>query len=272
MAKSALPEYRYGRTPADFTVISERAETPMVCCGYCSAHMAASTATIGLSRRMQVEAHQIRSRGGRPHNTGSRASELTNGTGSAVGVTLRSVAITDIPDRLRKGFAVVAGCQYARLPSYLKIQTNDFTHSVCLYGWDEVNDRAGFYDPLWAQAARGAWVPWLQVRNALMPNGNHLSTTVKVVPVAGDYVIYDAQVQSKKTGKIAPSAPMYNDWRMSQKRGAISSNGTTAQIMGYRNDAYAIQVNTAQGWVDGKSRPTLVFVAMGKVTDIKDSA
>ena len=269
---SKLPEYRYGRTPVDFTVISERAEVPMVCCGYCSAHMAARSATPGLTNRMQVEAHKIRARGGRAHNSGSRASELIKGTLGAVGVTLKSVAIEDIPDRLRKGFAVVAGCQYARLPSYLKVQTNDFTHSVCLYGWVEAEDRAGFYDPLWEQAARGAWVPWAQVRNALMPNGNHMSTTVKVVPVAGDYVIYDAQVQSKKTGKVAPSAPMFNDWRMSQKRGAISSNGTTAQIMGYRSTAYAIQVNTSQGWSDGKSRPTLVFVAQDKVTDIKDSA
>lgn len=269
---SALPEYRYGRAPADLTVISERAEVPMVCCGPCSAHMAASTSKPGLTRRMQVESHQIRAKGGRPHNYGSRPSELIEGTRSAVGVTLMGVAIYDIPTRLRDGFAVVAGVQYARLPGWLKIQNNDFRHSVCLYGWDENNDRAGFFDPLWQQGARGAWVPWGMVRNGLLPNGYHMSTTQRVVQVAGDYVVYDTQVQSKKTGKVAASAPMYNDWRLTQKRGAISSNGTTAQIMGYRSTAYAIQVNTAQGWVDGKSRPTLVFVSQSKVSDIKDSA
>lgn len=268
---AALPEYRYGHCPLDVTVISERGETPMVCCGYCSAHLAATTAKTGLSRRMTVEAHKIRSLGGRPHSTGSRPSELIAGSKAAVGVTLKSVAETEIPNRLRDGFAVVASVQYARLPSWLKIQSNDFYHAVTLYGWDEDNDRAGFFDPLWEQGARGAWTPWASVRNALLPNGNHLSTTARVVTLAGDYVIYDSSVQSRKTGRCAPSAPMYNDWRLTQQRGKISSSGTTAQIMGYRATAYAIQVNTSQGWSDGKSRPTLVFIKQSDVSDVIDT-
>lgn len=267
----SLPEYRYGRCPLDMTVISERGETPMVCCGYCSAHMAASTAKDGISRRMKAEAHNIRKRGGRAHNAGSKPSELIAGSKAAVGVTLKSVAIEDIPRRLRGEFAVVASVQYARLPSWLKVQKNDFKHSVCLFGWDDDNDRAGLFDPLWDQGARGAWVPWAHVRSALLPNGNHLSTTVRVVTVAGDFIVYDEQVQSRRTGKVKPSALMFNDWRMTQQRGKISSNGTTAQIFGYRMAAYAIQVNTSQGWSDGKSRPTTVFVRQADVTEVTDA-
>lgn len=182
----ALPEYRYGKVTGTYPalrVISERSESPMVCCGYCSAHMAASTAKAGLSTQMTNEAHAIRREGGRPHNYGSRASELREGTKAALGVTLLSVAIADIPDRLRKGFAVEAAIQYADLPGWLKVQTNDFGHSVTLFGWDEANDRAGFFDPLWTQGASGAWVPWGSVKAALWENGNHNTTTVKRVPV-----------------------------------------------------------------------------------------
>jgi hypothetical protein len=38
--------------------------------------------------------------------------------------------------------------------------------------------------------------------------------------------------------------------------------------MGYRGDAYAVQINTAQGWSDGVSRPTLCFVAKTKISGI----
>ena len=269
-----LPEYRYGKVTGlfpDLTVVSERSESPMVCCGYCSAHMASICAKAGLSSLMKNEAHAIRKAGGRPHNNGSRASELRAGASKALGVTLKSVAITDIPDRLRKGYAVEVAVQYGKLPGWLKVQTNDFGHSGVLFGWDEKNDRAGYYDPLWTQGARGAWVPWVSIKAALWENGNHNTTVVKrvkAVPVSGDYVVYDAEVESRKTGKVAASTPFFNDWKMTVKRGTVSSNGITAQIMGYRGDAYAMQVKTAQGWTDGVSRPTLVFIAKSKVTGI----
>lgn len=180
-----LPEYRYGKvtgTYPDLTVVSERSETPMVCCGYCSAHMACITSKAGLSNLMTNEAHAIRRMGGRPHNYGSRASELRAGAKAALGVTLMSVAIEDIPDRLRKGFAVEVAIQYAKLAGWLKVQTNDFGHSVLLFGWQEANNRAGFFDPLWSQGARGAWAPWTTIKAALWENGNHNTTTVKRVP------------------------------------------------------------------------------------------
>src|SRR6187402_3334103 len=139
-----LPEYRHGKVTGlfpDLTVVSERSETPMVCCGYCSAHMACLTARTGLSTSMKNEAHAIRAAGGRPHNWGNKASELRDGAKAALGVTLKSVAVADIPARLRAGFAVVVAVQYSKLPSYLKVQSNDFGHADLLFGWDEADDR-----------------------------------------------------------------------------------------------------------------------------------
>lgn len=178
-----LPEYRYGKVSGllpDLTVVSERSESPMVCCGYCSAQMAALTARPGLSTLMKNEAHAMRAAGGRPHNHGNTASELRAGASKALGVTLQDVSIANIPARLRAGFAVTVGIQYAELPDWLKVQTNDFGHAVTLFGWDELDDQAGFFDPLWTQGARGAWVPWSQVVQALWPNKNHSTTVTKI--------------------------------------------------------------------------------------------
>lgn len=269
-----LPEYRYGKvigTFPDLTIVSERGETPMVCCGYCSAHMAALTSKPGLTQRMVKEAHEIREAGGRAHNAGSKASELRAGADKALGVHFLSVAVADIPDRLRKGFAVVASVQYAKLPDYLRIQVNDFGHSICLFGWDDPDSRGGVFDPLWDQGARGAWSPWAHIQPALWGDGNHLTTTVRVMPMAGDYVIFDEQVQSLKTGQVAASTPFFNDWTMNSKRGSVGAAPIKCQMMGYRGDAYAIQVKTGQGWSDGVSRVTLVFVDKDRVSDIRDA-
>jgi hypothetical protein len=240
----------------------------MVCCGYCSAHMACITARTGLSTSMKNEAHAIRAAGGRPHNAGNKASELRDGASKALGVTLKSVAVADIPARLRAGFAVVIADQYAKLPSYLKVQSNDFGHANVLFGWDEADDRVGFFDPLWTQGARGAWAPWTSIIPALWANGNHSTTTARLVSVAGDYVIYDAEVHSRKTGSVT-KVDFYNDWQMTQKRGTTGTAPATFQIMGYRGDALAMQVKTAQGWADGVAKTTLVFIDKTKVTDIK---
>jgi len=269
---AALPEYKFGKvedTVPDLRVISERSESPMVCCGYCSAHMAASTAKAGLSTDMNKEAHAIRRAGGRAHNAGNTATELREGTAKALGVVLKSVAIIDITQRLKDGFAVTAGIQYARLPSWLKVQQNDFGHAVCLFGYDAPTNRVGMFDPLWQQGARGAWVPWVSMREALWPNGNHSTTTVRMVAMAGDYVIYDDVVETRKTGAIAKGTPFFNDWKMTDKRGAIAGDGNRFRIYGYRGDAYAVRVSTTQGWSGDDAKPTLVFVAKTKVTSIQ---
>lgn len=225
-----LPEYRYGKVTGlvpDLTVISERSESPMVCCGYCSAHMAARTAKAGLSSLMAGEAHAIRRAGGRPHNHGNTASELRAGAEGALDVTLRSVAIDDIPQRLKDGYAVVAGVQYADLASWLKVQDNDFGHAVCLFGW-QPGDQAGFFDPLWTQGARGAWTPWSTVKRALWPNGNHSTTTVRLVS-EGDMGIYFNPARWKAEKDI----PVYLDSDFVTKITTIKS-GTVFSTVGYK--------------------------------------
>lgn len=265
-----LPEYRYGKVtdqPVDLTVVSERSESPMVCCGYCSAHMAARTAKAGLSTRMENEAHAIRKAGGRPHNHGNTASELRNGAQIALGVTLKSIAIDDIPARLRAGFAITAGVQYADMPSWLKVQTNDFGHAVCLYGWDAAVQQAGFFDPLWTQGARGAWVPWVQVKNALWPNGNHSTTTVRLVKGGTDVGIYFNPARWIAGQDI----DVFLDSDCTQRLFSIKS-GTEFSTVGYKavvdSDGYtssvrAVRVTTGQ-LVPGSGDPAVEAILWAK--------
>ena len=59
--------YPWGKVPSnEGPVISERFETPMVCCGYCSSQFAAKRPRAGVSNDGRVEAHQIRNAGGVP--------------------------------------------------------------------------------------------------------------------------------------------------------------------------------------------------------------
>ena len=132
---------------------------------------------------MTHEAHDIRAYGGRPHDAGSNASELRNGARTALDVTLEAIAVSEIKGRLQSGFAVEVALQYADLPDYLKVQSNDFGHSVCLYGYRASDDCVGFFDPLWPQGAAGAWAKWPDVKRALWGDGNH-NTTISRWPDA----------------------------------------------------------------------------------------
>lgn len=173
------PDYKYGKVSGldpKLSVITETTESPWTCCGYCSAAMAAWTARDGVPHSMSSGAHPIRSAGGRPHNNGSKASELRNGTKSAHGVTLDALAVSEIRDVLRDGFAVVVNLTYSGLPSWLRVTSGDFGHSCTLYGWREDGDYVGFYDPLWPEGAAGAWLPWSQLTPALWGDGEHSAT------------------------------------------------------------------------------------------------
>ena len=189
------PAYKYGKVGSSLRVVSETTETPYVCCGYCSAHMASLTVKSGLSDRMQEEAHFIRSAGGRSHNDGNNAQELRDGAKEALGITLSAIAVDEVPDRLRAGYAVTVGLDYGSLPDYLQVQNNDFGHAVCLYRWREDEEYVGFYDPLWPQGADGAWAKWSDVRRAMWSDGNH-STTVKVISSASvwDSALWNSSV------------------------------------------------------------------------------
>ena len=267
----ALPEYRYGKvtglTP-DLRVISERGESPMVCCGYCSAHMAASTAKAGLSTSMKIEAHAIRRMGGRPHDAGNTASELRSGAWDAVGVILKSVAIADIPDRLRKGFAVTIGLDFGDLPDWLKVQGNDFGHACVLFGWQEANDRAGFFDPLWDQGARGAWVPWTSITKALWPNGSHSSTIARFSTMSGSYAVFDEEVESRKVCDLAVGVKFYRDVELTDLLGEYTAKATD-QMHGRRGDAYAVQKATSKPYTDGIVRQSIVFIRQSDAKNIR---
>lgn len=201
------PNYKYGKVTdlhPDLKVTTQTTETPYVCCGYCSAAMACRCARSGLSTSMSKTAHPIRSAAGRPHDNGNNASELRAGANEAWDVTLKSIAISEIPNRLREGYAVTIGLQYAELPDYLKVQGNDFGHACCLFGWKEDGDYAGFFDPLWPQDARGAWAKWTDVKAALWSDGNHSTTTVKQTETP------DPEPEKPPEPKPLPPAPGYD--------------------------------------------------------------
>jgi hypothetical protein len=176
--------YRHGKVPATvLSVTTETSESPYVCCGYCSAQMAARTARAGVSADMKREGHAIRSKGGRRHNAGSTSAELLKGLDLALHVDVDPVSPSSIPGRLRAGYAVTVSLDYAELPEGLKVQGGSFGHSVCLFGWRADGELAGYFDPLWPQGAAGAWWPWAELRRALWSSG-HNTTKTKVPPPA----------------------------------------------------------------------------------------
>jgi hypothetical protein len=217
------PTYKYGKVTSAqvypyLTMMSETSESPMVCCGYCSAGMACRTAKAGLGSGMASTAHPIRTKGGRPHNAGSNASELRNGAKLAHGVTLSSVAKSGIMARLRAGYAVVIADQYAKLPDYLKVQTNDFGHSNLLFGYRKDSagvEFIGFFDPLWPQGAQGAWTKWADIDQALWADGNHSTTVVKLVappPPTGSDVMESFTTPAKpSTIKVIKGGKLYDN-------------------------------------------------------------
>jgi hypothetical protein len=199
----SAPPYVYGKVTGlypDVNVMTETTERPYVCCAYCSGGMACRTARTGLSAAMSATAHPIRSKGGRPHNNGATASEVRKGARAAHNVTLSAIAISEVPGRLRGGYAVTAAVQYEKLPAYLKVQSNSFGHSVMLRGWKVSGSWVGFYDPLWSQGARGAWARWSDVKRALWSDGNHSTTTAKLSP--------PVQPPSPPEPPIPPTSPV----------------------------------------------------------------
>jgi hypothetical protein len=269
---ATLPQYKYGKvsgTAVTLTVVSERGESPMVCCGWCSAQMACITAAAGVSNRMFDEAHAMRAAGGRPHNAGNKASELRVGASKAVGVTLRDVKVADIPQRLKDGFAVTVGLQYKDLPAWLKVQTNDFGHAACLYGWSE--GKVGYFDPIWSQGVSGAWAPWDNIRDAMWGDGNH-STTVEQRSSGGAYDmgIYYNPARWKATKDMEVfTAPDWKDKVTEIKKGTtFTSLGPKAVTDpdGHDKSARAVLVQTG-GLIPGTADPTHKAILWAKGAD-----
>jgi hypothetical protein len=176
--------YPYGKVPASKgTVVSERFERPMVDCGYCSTQFAARTARAGVGGVGKTEGHRIRAQGGRAHWAGSNASEQRNGVKRALNVDMTAIRKSAVLARVKQGFAVTISLTYIRLPSYLKVQANDFGHCVPLFGHRTENgvDYVGYFDPLYEQGSQGTWARWTDIDQSLWDAG-HNTTVVKYVP------------------------------------------------------------------------------------------
>lgn len=193
--------YPYGKVPSSIaTVISERFERPMVCCGYCSGQNVIRSATGGIGTDGSVEGHRMRAAGGRPHWAGNTSAELRQGASVAYGVNLLGISKDAVLPRVRQGFAVACSLTYAKLPGYLKVQVNDFAHCVMLKGHRAVDgiDYVGYFDPLFDQGSQGTWARWDDIKEALWSTG-HSTSTVKYVPPTKRYTIHiakGAQVRS----------------------------------------------------------------------------
>jgi hypothetical protein len=177
--------YQYGKLPTTIvSVVSERIESPMVCCGWASAQMAARTARAGVSLDLNNEGHRMRNRAGRPHNAGSNATERRNGLRTVLEVRTDPVPVSAILGRLRGGYAVVTALDYGRLPEHLKVQGGSFGHSTLLFGHRMAGDinMVGYGDPLWHQGDALAWCRWRDVNDALWDEGNLTTLAIYTPP------------------------------------------------------------------------------------------
>lgn len=239
------PQYPFGKVSGlqpELTVISETGETPYVCCGYCAAHMACWTAREGLSQSMFNEAHDIRAYAGRPHDNGSNATELRNGAAETLDITLEAIAVSEIKDRLHAGFAVAISLQYGSLPDYLKVQGGDFGHGVCFYGYRELDDCIGYFDPLWPNGASGAWAKWGDVKRALWGDGNHSTTITKwKVAAKGEDVMFNvAPMTTHRDALVKAGAVLYEDSGLSLRYSAIGDTDKAFGFVGSTNVAHII--------------------------------
>jgi hypothetical protein len=205
--------YPFGKVPASVgTCITESFERPMVDCGYCSTQFTARTARGGVSSNGKSEGHRIRALGGRAHWAGSNASEQRIGVKKALGVDMTAIRKTAVEARVKQGFAVTISLQYIRLPSYLKVQTNDFGHCAVLFGHRVENGvtYVGYFDPLYAQGSQGTWTKWADIDQALWDAG-HNTTVVKYTPPKPPPVTPPTGSSTEDDYVTTPAKPMQVD-------------------------------------------------------------
>jgi hypothetical protein len=266
----------YGRVAGldpPLAVISETAETPYVCCGYCAAHMACWTAEPDLSASMFHEAHAIRSAAGRGHNAGSNASELRNGARDALGITLEAVAVSEIRGQLGAGLAVAVSLDYADLPDYLKCQGGSFGHGATLYGYQPAQDLVGYFDPLWPQGSAGAWARWSDLTPSLWSDGNHSTTLTSwgTAPGGDDVAIKAApNLTTGQRADVPQGLEFFADANLRDRLGAMAKP-STLWVVGapigesVAGGSRAVMVTTGSAYGDGGSYPTIVYVAADEI-------
>lgn len=168
------------------------------------------------------------------------------------------------------GRVLVVTGSMGSVPAWLRRWSPSFTgaHAVAARGGGVLG--ATWCDPL---APKGNYVgeyvamtTWQAFFTGL-PGAQAFITSVGKLTrygMAGDYVIYE----DDRSGQLAAGVEFFNDWELTDRRGTVS-NGGRVQLRGYRGEAYAVKVRTGQGYVDQKARPTNVFVAKTKLTDIQ---
>jgi hypothetical protein len=251
--------FPFGKVPSSVaTVISERFERPMVDCGYCSGQMVCRSTRAGIGTDGRNEGHRIRAKGGRPHWAGNTSSELRKGTMDAFGVSLLGVSKDAVLPRVKQGFAVAVSLTYAKLPGYLKIQANDFSHCVMLKGHRTAGgvDYVGFFDPLYDQGSQGTWAKWTDVEPALWSTG-HSTNTTKYVPAAARYTVHIAKGATVRTYTVQPPSGSRPRCILRWKDATWGRAGSKASC------AAPLSLRTC----DGASSATVVLVTTGAFKD-----
>jgi hypothetical protein len=180
----------YGRCTGPLRVVSEKPEVNgwrIVCCGYCSGQMAARhVKPASVASQMEAakwSAHRARALKGRPHNNGSNATEVRDGTYAAMSVRLVAASMSGVLTALKAGKAAVYNHEYGALPAYLRHQSGSFGHSsaLCYYKRSSGVDYVGWFDPLAAQGTTGIWAKWSDLQAAAWGGSAH-SVTVLGAP------------------------------------------------------------------------------------------
>ena len=165
---------------------------------------------------------------------------------------------------------VVTGSM-AHVPSHLRRYDPSFdgAHAVAARGfvWCDPLAPKGLYGgELVGSATWQAFFTGLAGAQAFITRAGGLTKKM-----SGDFVIYNDLVASRKSGQPQASTPFFNDWQMTDRRGAFGLAPGRVEILGYRGQAYAVQVKTKQGWSDGIERVTLVFVDRDQITKVVDA-
>jgi hypothetical protein len=258
--------YPYGKVPSSLgLVVSERFERPMVDCGYCSGQMLARTVKAGVSNEGRVEGHIIRSKGGRAHWAGNTASELRLGLTRGLSVPTMGVTKAGILSRLREGYAVAVSLQYAKLPSYLKVQVNDFGHCVLLRGHRAEGSTifVGYFDPLFEQSTQGTWAKFSDLAAALWDSG-HTSSVTKYVPPVQRYTVHIAKGATVREYTLRKPTTGSGPWCIANS----PDGGYGKDIPWTRGASHAPCLAPVKRYTcDGKSNATTVLVTDGAFKD-----
>lgn len=150
---------------------SERESGPWIECSTCSAAMAAHWHKPSVDATLAT-AHRIRSAAEKPHSGGLTPAEVKEGLHDALGLNAAYVAKSDIPAKVRAGYAVIVPLNAGSLPSHLRRWQPNFAggHSICLVGVSS-SGKFGWFDPLAPAGYSGEWVNWSDIDQAVWSSG-----------------------------------------------------------------------------------------------------